>query len=191
MFVLPTLSPAMSRRATLTAGLMLTLAGRAAADEGDSGMNGNDVAHLTRRAKEANDAFVAGDMRRWYDLASPIGGDFTLMAPFGGAPSHGFDGSDAHLDAMARRFTGGSATFELVESYATPDMVVLAFIERQRAEVGGLPEQDWSLRVTAVWARREGEWVLVHRHADPLTHAREMAETAALARGASSAASGA
>jgi hypothetical protein len=46
-----------------------------------------------------------------------------------------------------------------------------------------LPEQDWSLRVTAVWARREGEWVMVHRHADPLTHARNMAETAALARG--------
>ena len=105
------------------------------------------------------------------------------MAPFGGAPSYGFDGSDAHLDAMARRFTGGSATLELVESYATPDMVVLAYIERQRGEVGGLPEQDWSLRVTAVWARREGEWALVHRHADPLTHARNMAETAALARG--------
>ncbi|QGZ94238.1 DUF4440 domain-containing protein [Terricaulis silvestris] len=187
MFVLPTLSPALSRRAALTLGLMLPFAGRAAADEGESGMNSNDAAHLRRRAAEANDAFVAGDMRRWYALASPMGRDFTLMAPFGGAPSHGFDGSDAHLDAMARRFTGGSAAFELIESYATPDMVVMAFIERQRAEVGGLPEQDWSLRVTQVYARREGEWVMVHRHADPLTHPRDMAETAALARGVNAA----
>ena len=49
-------------------------------------------------------------------------------------------------------------------------MVVLAFIERQRVLVDGLPEQDWSLRVTQVYARRDGEWHLVHRHADPLTH---------------------
>jgi hypothetical protein len=184
MFVFPMASPALSRRLALGAGLMALIAGRAAADEGDCGMNGEDVAQLTRRAAEANDAFVAGAMRRWYALASPIGGDFTLMAPFGGAPSYGFDGSDAHLDAMARRFTSGSATFELVESYATPDMVVLAFVERQRAVVGGLPEQDWSLRVTQVYARRGGEWMMVHRHADPLTHARDMAQTAALARGA-------
>jgi ketosteroid isomerase-like protein len=183
MFVLPSLPPAMSRRFALGAGLMALFAGGAAADEGDAGMSENDAAHLMRRAAEANDAFIAGDMHRWYALASPIGGDFTLMAPFGGAPSHGFDGSDAHLDAMAQRFTSGDATFELVQSYATPDMAVLAYIERQRAVVGGLQEQDWSLRVTAVWARRGGEWHLVHRHADPLTHARTMTETAALARG--------
>jgi hypothetical protein len=47
-------------------------------------------------------------------------------------------------------------------------MAVLAVIERQRAVVGGLPEQNWSLRVTL---RSEGtEWQLVHRHADPLVH---------------------
>jgi ketosteroid isomerase-like protein len=183
MFALTSLSPAMSRRFALSAGLMALFAGNAAADEGDHGMHEDEAAQLMRRASDANDAFVAGDMRRWYDLMSPISGDFTLMAPFGGEPSRGFDGSAARLDAMAQRFTSGEATFDLVQSYATPDMVVLAYIERQRAVVGGLPEQDWSLRVTAVWARRRGEWQLVHRHADPLTHAMSMAQTAAVARG--------
>lgn len=183
MFVLPSLSPAMSRRFALGAGFMVLLAGKAAADEGDHGMREDEAAHLMRRASDANDAFIAGEMRRWYDLVTPISDDFTLMSPFGGEPSHGFDGSAARLDAMARRFTGGEATFELVQSYATPDMVVLAYIERQRAVVGGLPEQDWSLRVTAVWARRAGEWHLVHRHADPLTHGRAIAQTAVIARG--------
>jgi ketosteroid isomerase-like protein len=188
MFVMPSLSPAMSRRFALGAGLLALFAGRAAADEGNAGMHEDEVGQLARRAADANDAFIAGDMHRWYRLASPIGGDFTLMAPFGGEPSHGFDGSDEHLDALARRFTGGEARFELVQSYATADMVVLAYIERQRGLVGGLPEQDWSLRVTAVWARRVGEWHLVHRHADALTHGMSIVQLAPIARGDSSAA---
>ena len=43
----------------------------------------------------------------------------------------------------------------MVQSYASADMVVLAVIERAHVEVGGLPAQDWSLRVTLVY-RREG-----------------------------------
>jgi ketosteroid isomerase-like protein len=182
MFMPPLPSPAASR-GTPAAALMLPFACLGVADKGDAGMNESNVARLVERAATANDAFIGGDMRRWYALASPIGNDFTLMSPFGGAPSHGFDGSEANLDAMARRFTGGAATFELVESYATADMVVLAFIERQRARIDGLPEQDWSLRVTQVWARRGGQWQLVHRHADPLTHGRTLPQTAAIARG--------
>lgn len=183
MLVLPLLPRALSRRVAIAFGLTLPLAGKAAADEGDTERHDADAAHLARRAANANRAFIAGDMRRWYALASPIGRDFTLMAPFGGAPSYGFDGSAEHLDALARRFTGGEATFELVERYVTDEMVVLAFIERQRVLVDGLPEQDWSLRVTQVYARRDGEWHLVHRHADPLTHDLTIAEAASIARG--------
>jgi ketosteroid isomerase-like protein len=123
-------------------------------------------------------------MRTWRDLVRPIGGDFTLMQPFGGPASHGFDDSDAHIDQMARIFTGGDGELELIQSYATADMIVLVFVERQRAVVGGLPEQDWSLRVTQVYARRAGEWQLVHRHADPMTRNIGLERTAALARGA-------
>ncbi|MCD2195017.1 hypothetical protein LQ327_16750 [Actinomycetospora endophytica] len=56
-------------------------------------------------------------------------------------------------------------------------------IERQHGEVGGLPDQDWSLRVTQVYRRVEGEWLVVHRHADPLVHPVDLDRAAALARG--------
>jgi ketosteroid isomerase-like protein len=62
-------------------------------------------------------------------------------------------------------------------------LVALLVIERQHATVGGLPDQDWSLRVTMLF-RREGEnWRLVHRHADPLVRELDLDDAAALARG--------
>jgi hypothetical protein len=72
------------------------------------------------------------------------------MAPFGGAPTRGFDNSNEHRKAMARFFKSGTLQQEVVATYGSGDLVVLVTVERVRAEVGGLPEQDWSLRVTQV-----------------------------------------
>ena len=55
--------------------------------------------------------------------------------------------------------------------------------KRSRVEVGGLPAQDWSLRVTLVYRREDAEWRLAHRHADPLVEGISLEQAAALARG--------
>jgi ketosteroid isomerase-like protein len=60
----------------------------------------------------------------------------------------------------------------------------LAVIERQRARINGLPEQDWSLRVTLVYRQRGEGWEMVHRHADPLVRTLTLEQAAAIARGA-------
>ena len=168
----------LSRRLAMALGLVLPHAAMA-----DEAPENSAVAKLVQRADKANAAFIRGDMRAWFDLVSPIAADFTLMQPFGGAPSRGFDGNNGHLEALARYFRKGEATLELVQTYATADMAVLVMIERQHGEVGGLPDQDWSLRVTQIYQRRGGEWQLVHRHADPLVRNIGLDRTAALARG--------
>lgn len=148
-----------------------------------SGITGEELNALVARSAEANAAFMRGDMRRYLALVTHSE-DYTLMPPFGGPPVRGFDTSEERLAELARFFTAGTATFEVVQSYASGDLVVLAALERQRAEVGGLPEQEWSLRVTLVWRRDAGGWRLVHRHADPLLRNIGLDRAAAIARGA-------
>ena len=76
---------------------------------------------------------------------------------------------------MARYFQNGKTDLELVQTYACEDIVVLVMIERQTAQVGGLPEQDWSLRVTEVYRKagtRLGARAPPRRSAGPACDAR-------------------
>ena len=141
-----------------------------------------EVADLIRRTADAASALIRGDIRTYVTLVRHAD-DYTLMAPSGGEPRRGFDASDQALDALARYFQGGEAELQVFQSYTSGDLAVLVAIERQHGEVGGLPDQDWSLRVTLVFRREEGGWWLVHRHADPLVHGISQEQLAALARG--------
>lgn len=141
-----------------------------------------EMAGLAERTALAASAIVQGDMRTYLSLIHHAE-DYTLMAPFGGPVTHGFDGSEESVAAMERFFAAGEVQVELVQSYASGDLVVLVMVEHQHAAVGGLPDQDWSLRVTLVFRRDDGDWKLVHRHADPLVARRALAEIAELARG--------
>ncbi len=141
-----------------------------------------ELAELIRRTAEADSAFMRGDMSRYLTLITHAD-DYTLMAPFGGEPTRGFDTSPERLEALARYFQNGEAELDVVQTYTSGDLVVLVVIERQHGEVGGLPDQDWSLRVTWVFRRDGSEWRQVHRHADPLVHGISLEQLAALARG--------
>jgi ketosteroid isomerase-like protein len=141
-----------------------------------------DAANLTNRSAEANSALIRGDIDGYLALIEHAK-DYTLMAPFGGTPTHGFDTSPERRQAIARFFKSGTFQQEVVATYGSADMVVLVTIERVRGQVGRLPEQDWSLRVTQVYRREGAAWQLVHRHADPLANGVTLEQAAALARG--------
>jgi ketosteroid isomerase-like protein len=142
-----------------------------------------ELVDLVRTTEARAAAFMSGDMDRWSGMTR-IADDFTLMQPFGGEVSRGFAMVPERLAQLASYFRSGDAKVELVQAYASGDLAVLAVIERQHGEVGGLPDQDWSLRVTLVYRRQGTEWWLVHRHADPLVRNVGLETAAALARGA-------
>lgn len=142
----------------------------------------DDVAELTRRSATAHAALMRGDLDGYRALITYTD-DFTLMSPFGGAPTLGSDMTNERMEAMARFFRNGTFEQELVQAYGSAEIVVLAVIERQNVEVGGLPAQDWPLRVTLVYRREGTEWRLAHRHADPLVEGISLERAAALAQG--------
>ncbi len=141
----------------------------------------SNVAELIQRSADANAALMRGDIEKYRALV-PVTDDFTLMSPFGGTPTRGADMTSERWEATGRFFRNGTLEQELVQTYASADMIVLAIIERARVDVGGLPLQDWPLRVTLVYRREGTEWLLAHRHADPLVAGVSLEQAAALAR---------
>jgi ketosteroid isomerase-like protein len=126
---------------------------------------------------------MQGDVRRYFALVNEAP-DYTLMSPNGGPTRHGRDSSPASVEALEEFFAGGGdADLELEQSYVSGDLVVLVGVEWQHGTVGGLPDQDWSLRVTLVFRREGSDWRLVHRHADALVHPISMEQLSLLARG--------
>ena len=141
-----------------------------------------DLAELVARMDEAAGAYVRGDIDRYLDLFGHAD-DYTLMPPYGGETVHGYADTPEHRAATRAFFAAGQASFDLARSYASGDLAVLVGVERQHAEVGELPDQDWSLRVTVVFRRVGDGWEIVHRHADPLVRTIPFDRCAQLARG--------
>ena len=91
--------------------------------------------------------------------------------------------TDEEIEATSRYFRSGEGHLEVVQTLVGQDMVVVVAIEHQHGEVGDFPDQDWSFRVTLVFVRQDGQWKLVHRHADALVRP-TMDRLAGLAGGA-------
>jgi ketosteroid isomerase-like protein len=168
----------------MMAGATGLLAGPATATKMFS--NSGNVDMLERLSAQANSALMRGDIDTYRSLMT-YSDDFTFMSPFGGLPKRRNDFTEERMQAMGRFFRNGVFDQKLIEAYSSDNLVVLVLIEQQSVEVGGLPMQDWSLRVTLVFHRVGPSWQLAHRHADPLVHEIGLDGAAALARGAPSA----
>jgi ketosteroid isomerase-like protein len=142
--------------------------------------NNDELDEVTRRASEAADAWVRGDMDTYLELVHHAPG-FTLMAPDGG-PGSRHEDRRAEFRGWQSPFAGGEARLEHIETHAWGDTVVLVMIERQHGRVGDQPDQDLSVRVTHVYRRDGSDWLLVHRHADPLVTPIPLDQLAALMR---------
>jgi hypothetical protein len=88
-----------------------------------------DIADLIERTTAAAKAYIGGDMRTYFSLIRHED-DHVLLSPFGGEPRVGKDTSPGTIEDLERFFQGGEAELEIVQTYASGDMVVLVAIER-------------------------------------------------------------
>jgi ketosteroid isomerase-like protein len=76
-------------------------------------------------------------------------------------------------ERAASQFKDGEiGDYETIEKQVTPEFAYVVRVERARAKVGGSEDiVPIALRVTMIFRPEEGEWKIVHRHADPITTA--------------------
>ena len=100
--------------------------------------------------------------------------EVTLANPFG-PPSRGWSQVSSTLDRAASNFRsnfqdGESAGVENISTAVTAELAYILEIERYRGRVGGAAElSPMAVRVTTVFRHEDGDWKVVHRHADPIT----------------------
>ncbi|MDQ3864385.1 MAG: nuclear transport factor 2 family protein [Actinomycetota bacterium] len=96
--------------------------------------------------------------------------DVTFNNPLS-PPARGWDEVAAAAERAAAPFRDGEATsFGTIAKYVTSELAYMVEIERGEAKVGASEEMTpWTLRATMIFRPEDGEWKVVHRHADPIT----------------------
>lgn len=71
---------------------------------------------------------------------------------------------------MAQLRDGEITSFEVIVKYVTAELAYTVWIERQQARLGGRQDiTPFTLWVTMIFRPEDGEWKIVHRHADSIT----------------------
>ncbi len=97
--------------------------------------------------------------------------DATLANPYG-PPVRAWDEVAKTVEhASSLRSDGEFVGFEIVAKYATSELAYVVQIERAEAKIGAREDiTPLAVRATMNFRPEEdGEWKIVHRHADPIT----------------------
>lgn len=124
--------------------------------------------------RRALDAYMKGDpgpVTAWFSRRD----DVTLANPLG-PPRRGPAEVDAAIAEGASYVSEGSVRgFDEVSRYSTEDVGYVVQLERTQAKMrGGGDIVPIALRVTMIFRREGDTWKISHRHADPITTAREV-----------------
>jgi ketosteroid isomerase-like protein len=96
------------------------------------------------------------------------GDDVTSFYGWGGYEK-GWAAVSTRWDWAGHQFKGGSVSYENVTTFVSSELAYTTDIETFEARMEGMDRPTrWSNRVTHIFRLEEGEWRLVHRHANRL-----------------------
>jgi len=143
----------------------------------------DEVAQLLVDLDAGRQSWVDGRLGFGDDMDVDQDADMTIFGPFGGM-LRGTTELAGRQQRAAQLFEGGDGMCEVIKTIIGGDVVTVVQIERNDVRVRGRDEPEpWVLRTPQVFERRNGGWVRLHRHADPLIDPRPPDLTFALARG--------
>jgi ketosteroid isomerase-like protein len=130
----------------------------------------DDVDELIEQYYRAQREFLRGNPEPVKNLFSHTE-DVTLANPYG-PPVRGFDEVAKAVDHAASLHSDGTfVEWQILAKYVTAELAYVVQIERAEAKIGAR-EETTPLAVRATMNFRpeeDGEWKIVHRHADPIT----------------------
>jgi ketosteroid isomerase-like protein len=137
---------------------------------GGNSLSAADIQHTIAKYRLAQEAFEKGNPQPFKDICSHAD-DVTIMGGFGGYEKGWSAQVEKRYDWASARFGGREVERHDVENISlivTPELAYSVDIERTAFRSGDLKEVPMTLRVTSIFRLENGEWKLVHRHADPL-----------------------
>jgi ketosteroid isomerase-like protein len=130
----------------------------------------DDLDQVLEQWHPASDEFLKGNPEPVKKLWSHRE-DVTVANPYG-PPVRGGDKVEEVIDHAASQARDGELTsVEIVAKHVTPELAYVVQIEHPEAKLGAREAvTPFALRVTMIFGPEEdGEWKIVHRHADPIT----------------------
>jgi ketosteroid isomerase-like protein len=123
-------------------------------------------ATMLARQAEAEEAFVTradpGPRMKLWSRRDPV----TLFGAIGMSEA-GWDKLGEIFPWVAARFSNVSDfRFEVEVVQVSGDMAYTLGFERFNGSIAGRPVEPVTVRVTHIYRREDGEWKIVHRHAD-------------------------
>ncbi|MBO9710966.1 MAG: nuclear transport factor 2 family protein [Caulobacter sp.] len=131
----------------------------------------DDFTAFLERRRAVAQAYVNGD-------AGPLGEIATQSNPASFFPPNGGRETGAgHVTAVNARGSrsfgeGGETTLEILHGQASGDLAYWTGLQHAVVRLNGHSDPVAThLRVTEVFRREDGEWKMIHRHADTLVEA--------------------
>jgi ketosteroid isomerase-like protein len=129
----------------------------------------DDVDDLIEQYYRAQREFVKGNPEPVKDLFSQRD-DVSLANPYGPLVRGWDEVAKAVEHAASLRRDGTFLGWQIVAKHVSAELAYVVQIERAEAKIGAREDiTPIAVRATMIFRSEEGEWKIVHRHADPIT----------------------
>jgi len=119
-----------------------------------------------QQRRKAADAYVSGDGGA-VDALVPHAGEASFHSPGGDTVTGAAAVAERYLSDAKSFHKGGMSRLEVLQMGADGDIGFWTGYQVATARIGDMPKPvDMRIRITEIFRRIDGEWKMIHRHAD-------------------------